>query len=238
MKYGIFEEGDIRNSNYNIRRILYCNKQPNADKATIGINANGYWETDESKVVKKVTIGLGDRVYCKEKDTLNVMYPHTTKWGAYDTTDDFGWSMVKDFPIMRFAEAYLLRAEARFRQNNPTGAADDINVLRDRAFQDYRTIAPGAGKVSASDITIDFILDERIREMVGEENRRYTLVRTGELTNRVNMMTSKWAEKDDTKKIEGYNASIHTLLPIPLSEIQLNKDAKLEQNPGYEVENK
>ncbi len=60
-------------------------------------------------------------------------------------------------------------------------------------------------------------------------------MRTGELTNRVNMMTSKWAEKEDVKKIEGYNASIHTLLPIPLTEIQLNKDAKLEQNPGYEV---
>ncbi len=235
VKYGVFQEGDIRNSNYNIRRILYCNKQPSADKATIGINANGYWETDESKVVKKVTIGLGDRVYCHEADTLNVMYPHTTKWGAYDPTDDFGWAMVKDFPIMRFAEAYLLRAEARFRQGNTDGAAADINVLRDRAFQDYRTIAPGAGKVSASDITIDFILDERIRELVGEENRRFTLMRTGELTNRVNMMTSKWAEKEDVKKIEGYNASIHTLLPIPLTEIQLNKDAKLEQNPGYEV---
>ncbi len=235
VKYGIFEEGDIRNSNFNIRRIIYCNKQPKAEKATIGINANGYWETDESKVVKKVTIGLGDRVYCHESDTLNVMYPHTTKWGAYDPTDDFGYAMVKDIPLMRFAEAYLLRAEARFRQGNNQGAADDINVLRDRAFKDYRQVAPGAGKVSASDINIDFILDERIRELVGEENRRYTLVRTGELTNRVNMMTSKWAEKEEVKKIEGYNPSVHTLLPIPLTEIQLNKDADLKQNPGYEV---
>ncbi len=236
VKYGVFEKGDIRNSNYNIRRTIFCNKQPNAAKATIGINANGYWETDESKIVKRVTIGLGDRVYCHESDTLNVLYPHCTKWGAYDTSDDFGWSMVKDFPIMRFAEAYLLRAEARCRQGNKQGAAEDINVLRDRAFKDYRLIVPEAGKVSAADIDINFILDERIRELVGEENRRYTLVRTGELTNRVNMMTTKWAEKETTKQIEGYNAAIHTLLPIPLSDIQLNKDAVLEQNPGYEVE--
>lgn len=238
VKYGIFEEGDIRNSNFNIRRTIYCNKQPKADKATIGINANGYWEKDESKVVKRVTIGLGDKVYCHESDTLNVMYPHTTKWGAYDPTDDFGYAMVKDFPLMRFAEAYLLRAEARFRQGNKQGAADDINVLRDRAFKDYRQVAPNAGKVSASDMSIDFILDERIRELVGEENRRFTLMRTGELANRVNMMTSKWAEKEESKKIDGFNAKVHTLLPIPLTEIQLNKDAQLEQNPGYEVETK
>lgn len=238
VKYGIFEAGDIRNSNFNIRRTIYCNKQPKADKATIGINANGYWENDESKVVKKITIGLGDKVYCHEADTLNVMYPHTTKWGAYDPTDDFGYAMVKDIPLMRFAEAYLLRAEARFRQGNSQGAADDINVLRDRAFKDYRQIAPGAGKVSASDISIDFILDERIRELVGEENRRFTLMRTGQLANRVNMMVTKWAEKSENKRISDFDANKHILLPIPLTEIQLNKDAKLEQNPGYEVDEK
>ena len=233
VKYGIFEKGDIRNSNHNIRRVLYCNKQPSADKATIGINAKGYWETDESKIVKTVTIGLGDRVYCKETDTLNVMYPHTTKWGAYDSADDFGFSMVKDFPIMRFAEAYLLRAEARFRMGDKQGAADDINVLRDRAFKDYRMVAPDAGKVSAADITLDFILDERIRELVGEENRRYTLCRTGELANRVNMMMTKWAESTPSKAISGFDPKKHILLPIPLSDKQLNKDAELEQNPGY-----
>lgn len=240
VKYGIFQEGDIRNSNFNIRRTIYCNKQPSADKATIGINANGYWETDESKIVKRVTIGLGDKVYCHEADTLNVMYPHTTKWGAYDPTDDFGYAMVKDIPLMRFAEAYLLRAEARFRQNNLEGAAEDINKLRDRAFKDIRAEKgdPTIGKVSASDINIDFILDERIRELVGEENRRFTLMRTGELANRVNMMMTKWAEKSENKRITGFNKDIHCLLPIPLTETQLNKDAKLEQNPGYEVGDK
>ena len=181
---------------------------------------------------------MGDKVYCHEADTLNVMYPHTTKWGAYDPTDDFGYAMVKDIPLMRFAEAYLLRAEARFRQGNSQGAADDINVLRDRAFKDYRQIAPGAGRVSTSDISIDFILDERIRELVGEENRRFTLMRTGQLANRVNMMVTKWAEKSENKRISGFDANKHILLPIPLTEIQLNKDAKLEQNPGYEVDEK
>lgn len=79
----------------------------------------------------------------------------------------------------------------------------------------------------------DFLLDERIRELVGEENRRYTLCRTGKLAERVKMMMDKWAEGTESKMITGFDASKHTLLPIPLSEIQLNKDADLQQNPGY-----
>lgn len=114
-------------------------------------------------------------------------------------------------------------------------AAQDINVLRDRAFKAYReeTGDATAGAVSAADMSLDFLLDERIRELVGEENRRYTLVRTGKLAERVQMVVNNWAEGADNKKITGFDASKHTLLPIPLSEIQLNKDADLQQNPGY-----
>lgn len=41
--------------------------------------------------------------------------------GAYDETDDFGYAVVKDWPVMRLGETYLLRAEARFRQGNTQG---------------------------------------------------------------------------------------------------------------------
>jgi hypothetical protein len=163
------------------------------------------------------------------------MYPHTTKWGGYDPTDDFGWALIKDWPLMRLADAYLLRAEARIQQNNAAGAAEDINVLRDRAFKQYRaeTGNADAGKVTAAQMNMDFLLDERIRELVGEENRRYTLCRTGKLAERVKMIMDHWAEGTESKKITGFDASKHCLLPIPLSEIQLNKDADLQQNPGY-----
>lgn len=231
VKYGVFEEeGDIRNSNFNIRRVMWYNK-PNFSME-IGVDANG-WQVEKGKGVRNITIKTGDQVIPHEGDTLNVFYPHPTKWGGYDPTDDFGYALVKDFPMMRFAETYLLRAEARFRQGNLQGAADDINVLRDRAFHDARQTNPTAGQVTAGMIDIDFILDERIRELVGEENRRFTLMRTGELTNRVNMMMNGWNESSDNKKMSGYDPSIHTLLPIPLTEIQLNKDAELKQNPGY-----
>ena len=236
VKYGIWEKGDIRNSNHNIRRILYTNK-PNVSKDVWVKEINGFpYRVDEgTEGATKVTVKTGDRCYWTVKDTLAVMYPHPTKWGGYDTTDDFGWSLVKDWPLMRLADAYLLRAEARIQQNNLAGAAEDINVLRDRAFKTYRAESGNAeaGKVTAAQMNMDFLLDERIRELVGEENRRYTLCRTGKLAERVKMMMDKWAESTASKAISGFDASKHTLLPIPLSEIQLNKDANLEQNPGY-----
>ena len=236
VKYGVFEKGDIRNSNHNIRRILYANKAGVSKEISIKeINGFLYRVDDGTAGATKVTVKTGDRCYWTVSDTLAVMYPHPTKWGGYDPTDDFGWSLVKDWPVMRLADAYLLRAEARIQQGNTAGAAEDINVLRDRAFKEYRTESGNAeaGKVTAAQMNMDFLLDERIRELVGEENRRYTLCRTGKLAERVKMMMDKWAEGTESKMITGFDASKHTLLPIPLSEIQLNKDADLQQNPGY-----
>lgn len=232
VKYGIWEEGDIRNSNHNIRRILYCNK-PNVSKEISVLD--GFRVDDDTPGATKITIKTGDRIYWTVGDTLAVMYPHPTKWGGYDETDDFGWSLVKDWPLMRLADAYLLRAEARIQKGDQAGAAEDINVLRDRAFKTYRAESGNAeaGKVTSAQMTMDFLLDERIRELVGEENRRYTLCRTGKLAERVKMMMDKWAEGTPSKAISGFDASKHILLPIPLSEIQLNKDADLQQNPGY-----
>lgn len=232
VKYGIYQEGDIRNSNHNIRRILYYNKP--GFSADIWVK-DGYQVDEGTAEAQQIHVQTGDRAYWHEKDTLNVMYPHPTKWGGYDPTDDFGYALVKDWPVMRLADAYLLRAEARIKQNNKSGAAADINALRDRAFKAYRaeTGNVNAGRVSDADMTIDFLLDERIRELVGEENRRYTLCRTGKLAERVQMMMTKWAEKADNKKITGFDANKHCLLPLPLSDIQLNKDAELKQNPGY-----
>lgn len=231
VKYNLFQAGDIRNSNYNIRRTLWYNR-PNFEE-TIGVDANGF-RVEKDKGVRNVTLRTGDQVIPAAEDSLNVFYPHTTKWGAYDPTDDFGYAMVKDWPLMRLAETYLLRAEARFRQGNLGGAADDINVIRDRAFRNTRIQSGNMtlGSVSASDIDMDFILDERARELIGEENRRMTLVRTNTLKQRIELNGDKVPYAPDNKVITGFN-DYNTLLPVPLTEIQLNKDAELEQNPGY-----
>jgi hypothetical protein len=233
MKYTVWsgQEGDIRNSNFNIRRTVYYNIP--SFKDTISVDAKGFRVAKgSSSTVREVIVSTGDKVIPFEADSLEVLYPYTTKWGGYDPTDDFGYALIKDWPIMRLGETYLLRAEARFRQGKNADAAADINKLRDRAFKDARATASNAslGSVSASNINIDFILDERARELIGEENRRMTLVRTGKLADRVPMNGDS---SPVGKVITGFNANKHILLPIPLSEIIMNKDAELTQNSGY-----
>ncbi|WP_093024670.1 RagB/SusD family nutrient uptake outer membrane protein [Pustulibacterium marinum] len=152
-------------------------------------------------------------------DTLYRINPYTMKWGQYDDRDVFGYGMWKDFILMRLGETYLLKAEAQFKQGDLSGAATSINALRNRA---------NAPMVAASDINLDFILDERVRELIGEENRRMELMRTGTLLDRVNLNYGA----PEGMQVQGLT-STHTLFPIPLTEIQLNKDGNLEQNPGY-----
>ena len=147
-------------------------------------------------------------------DTNRLITPQITKWNQFDPNDAFGFAMIKDIILMRLAETYLMKAEAQLKQNNAAGAAATLNILRARS---------GAAPSAAGDVTIDFILDERARELIGEENRRMTLMRTGQLVQRA---------KKHGQKVTNIDAK-HLLLPIPLSEIQLNKDGKLEQNPGY-----
>jgi hypothetical protein len=197
--YNLYEEGDIRNSEWNIRRRYYYN--------------------DPSKPT------YGKPVPFTGPDTLYFLAPHTTKWYQFDPKDEFGYAMIKDFILMRLGETYLLLAEAQFKQGKLQQAADAINVLRQRAFgANY----PAKGKVDASQITLDFILDERARELIGEENRRMTLMRTKTLVERATRLNSG----DAQRPITGLS-NTNLLLPIPLTEIQLNKDAVLEQNPGY-----
>lgn len=232
MKYTVWNghAGDIRNSNFNIRRTTNYNR-PNFS-TSIGVDAKGFRvASNAANAVKVVTIKTGDKVIPFEADSLEVWYPYPTKWGGYDPTDDFGFAIVKDWPVMRFAETYLLRAEARFRQNNNAGAAADINVLRDRAFKLARvaTSNPNLGRVSAGDINIDFILDERARELIAEENRRMTLVRTNKLKDRI----AKNGDAGPVGKVTTNFKDYNVLLPIPLNEIRLNKDAVITQNPGY-----
>ncbi|RKD17120.1 starch-binding protein [Pelobium manganitolerans] len=234
MKYTVWTglSGDIRNSNYNIRRTTNYNRP--GFSAEIGIDADGFRVAkDASNAVVVKTIKTGDKVVPFRSDSLEVWYPYPTKWGGYDPTDDFGYALVKDWPVMRLGETYLLRAEARFRQNKLQDAADDINVLRDRAFKTARANSGNAnlGKVNSSDITLNFILDERARELIAEENRRMTLVRTGTLKSRIAMNGDTQPTTKVTTGFSDYNA----LLPIPLSEIQLNNKNGdfLKQNPGY-----
>lgn len=121
----------------------------------------------------------------------------------------------KDEYLYRLAGTYLLRAEAYLGNNQKDLAADDLNAIRNRA---------NATPITASDVDIDFILDEQMRELYFEDFRIPTLCRLGKLVERARAYNPT-----------GYNVGDHqNLLPIPYSEIERNIFATLEQNPGYE----
>lgn len=158
---------------------------------------------------------FGKKVIPKPGDTAYYIYPCTTKWDYYNPADPFGGKGYKDRTIMRLGETWLLLAEAQFKQGKTGDAAASINVLRTRAH---------APQITGADITLDFILDERARELFAEEPRRLTLMRTGKLVERV-----KQYNPESAGTIQAY----HMLLPIPQTEIDLNKDGELKQNTGY-----
>ncbi len=121
----------------------------------------------------------------------------------------------KDVYLMRLAETYLLRAEAYFNLEEYQKAADDINEVRTRA---------NAPLIDDVDVSLDFILDERARELVIEENRRLTLSRMGKLVER-----TREYNPQSGPSIKDY----HNVYPVPQTTIDANIEAKMEQNPGY-----
>ncbi len=94
-----------------------------------------------------------------------------------------------DWYMIRVPEAYLLRAEAKLALGDKAGAADDINVLRRRA---------NAKPCTADQVDIDYILDERTRELFGEEHRWITLNRLSCNKNCGAYVTSKYPVQDAT----------------------------------------
>jgi starch-binding outer membrane protein, SusD/RagB family len=160
----------------------------------------------------------GQQVPYAGADTVFKICPHTTKWFEFNPNDVFGFAMIKDFILMRLGETYLLRAEAQFKQNKLADAAASINIIRARA---------NATPVAEANVSMAYILDERARELLAEENRRMTLMRTGTLVTRTLQYNT-----NTINPVIGLTAK-NLLLPIPQSEINLNKDAVLEQNPGY-----
>ncbi|GEO06460.1 membrane protein [Adhaeribacter aerolatus] len=128
----------------------------------------------------------------------------------------------RDFPVIRLAEMYLVAAEAAMKQGKNEVAANYINVIRNRAA------IPGKEqqmRVSAADITLDFILEERARELAGEMHRWYDLKRTGKLLELV-----KKYNRDAAPNIK----EMHLVRPIPQTQIdRVTNPGEFYQNQGY-----
>jgi hypothetical protein len=128
----------------------------------------------------------------------------------------------RDANLLRLGDVYLIGAEAQFRLNKLDSAALYVNRVRTRAALPGRTAAM---QVTASQITLDFILDERARELAGEQVRWLDLKRTGKLIDRV-----KANNPDAAPNIQPF----HELRPIPQSDIDaVTNKADFRQNPGY-----
>lgn len=132
-----------------------------------------------------------------------------------DTTGNFTDT---DFPLFRIADVYLMYAEATLRGGggNEASAISYMNEIRDRAN--------GFGKVTSIDL--DFILNERARELYWEGHRRTDLIRFGKFSGGDYV----WPWKGGVK--EGTSTPSHLdLLPIPSTD--LNANPNLTQNAGY-----
>ena len=125
-----------------------------------------------------------------------------------------------DYPIFRYADALLMRAEASFRLGDKEAAKNDINLVRERAYGSTE------GNIQASEVTADFILDERGREFYFEGQRRTDLVRFGKFTDG----GYNWQWKGGV--FEGIATEKHmNIFPIPSDEVASNPN--IEQNTGY-----
>lgn len=179
-----------------------------------------------------------------------VIRPYSAQWEATSTTSgDAATPAVKKFDdptaafsgsgsssrdifLARLGETYLIAAEAYLKAGNATLAAERINEVRRRAAK------PGAENemlISAADLDIDFILDERARELAGEYHRWFDLKRTGTLIDRTrayNRSIREWFNSG-VNPFEGAGGDLKILRPIPSIALQLNQAEDISQNPGY-----
>ena len=202
-----YEKQDDRAQNYILRKYFIINNAA----------ANAPYPAD------RIPAGYsyGDTIKCKWTTPLSAAYnsktdfPYSRKGEGTDPENmqaDFAWS---DQIYLRLADTYLLKAEAQFKLGDAAGAATTINVIRARSKATL--IAPGA-------VTLDFILDERSRELFIEEERRGTLLRTHKWFERTQLYNKYGGEKITLRD---------TLFPIPQDVIDANLTKPFPQNPGF-----
>ncbi len=173
----------------------------------------------------------------------------------YDKASQLGspnGASTRPYSILKFSDFYLTAAEAAFKLGNNDKARSNINVLRRRAgVWTYKQSARAAYEADFGDeladatpatVTLDYILDERMREFYGEGFRWFDLVRT-----------QTWAERAGTYTISGSDWGVHKpetfhrtienylyLRPIPQGQLNGMEMSAAEkaayQNPGYPVE--
>ena len=127
-----------------------------------------------------------------------------------------------DIPLIRLAEIYLNYAEAVLRGGGGdlNTAAARINELRERAYGN------SSGNITSSDLDLQFVLDERSKELYWEGQRRTDLVRYNQFTTAAYLWPFKGNEQTGVS-VDSYR----NLFPLPSNVISINPN--LSQNEGY-----
>ena len=133
-----------------------------------------------------------------------------------------------DFPVFRLPEMYLIYAEAFLRNGagaDATTALDYLNQIRYRAYGE--SYGPGnVGKLNATELTLQTVLDERGRELYWEGHRRTDLIRYNLLTTSTYLWPWKGGVASGTAVDSKYN-----IFPVPSTVLSANPN--LDQNPGF-----
>lgn len=195
----LYEPNDDRGSHYAIRKFYTINNP--IQGAVLGDTVKLDWTAE-----KWITSSLASN---------DPLWPSTRKWDWADPKAPERDEQFSDVPYLRYAETLLLLAEAQMKNGKLAEAAATINQIRARAH---------ASPITAAQVTLDFILDERSRELLTEEHRRYTLLRTGKFYERT-MAHNPIAAR--------YLAQRDTLFPIPQVVIDANLGKAMPQNPGF-----
>ncbi|MEW7290541.1 RagB/SusD family nutrient uptake outer membrane protein [Aquimarina sp. 2304DJ70-9] len=148
-----------------------------------------------------------------------------TKFSNIKSTGEPGSNVTfadTDFPLFRLADVYLMYAEAHLRGGGGslTAATGFVNELRERAFGDT------SGNITEGALNLDFIIDERSRELYWEAHRRQDLIRFGRYTGG----TYNWRYKGGTPNGSSISDNFE-LFPVPEQSRAANPN--LGQNPGF-----
>ena len=201
---GIWENGDLRRDEAIRYDFSYYGETPNLDCVA--------WAD------------LGD-----DHDELK---PHIKKYEDFrtDRHSDTGlnnmWNSGKNIPILRYADVLLCYAECLNELNRTSEAVEVVNQVRNRAWG-FQLPADKKWNTMGQEEFRTKILDERMRELLGENWRRFDLIRTGKFVEYVKER-NKWAKRSGT--IDSHNMRY----PIPNEEITQNEDiTPADQNAGY-----
>lgn len=212
------------------KRVFYCNKPGTYTIAgrpvTLAAGDTAIYLADREYTAAEIS-RANYTVYPPSRQTERV-FPTLTKFLDPERQGINDQPGSRDLLYFRLAETYLIAAEALMMSGNKAEAAALVNVVRRRAAKagatpNETTANRIAMEITPDQLNIDFILDERARELLGEGNRWFDLVRTGKLLERVKKYNPVAAAN-----IQPF----HVLRPIPQEQID-RTEGGLPQNPGY-----